>query len=154
MVMWHLHLVLEKIRGGEVSWDMSLPVSIHRCWLSFVSQVVIGFGGRSVSFVGSRLHLWVVIFIFWLVVVMGRSWVVIGIRCHVVVAVGGVVGLCSWLVEERSDVTGCDISVMFKLTHEISVMFKLAHEITCTISHDFLTVYSQNLSVLVQPQQR
>jgi len=53
-----------------------------------------------------------------------------------VVAVGGVVGLCSWLVEERSDVTSCDISVMFKLTREI----------TCTISCDFPAVYTQSWS--------
>jgi len=89
--------------------------------------------------VGIQCHLWVVVFIFWLVVVTGRSWVVIGIGCCVVVAVGGVVGLCSWLVEERNDVTGCDISVMFKF----------ACEITCTISCDFLAVYSQNPSVLL-----
>jgi len=94
--------------------------------------------------VGGRLRLWTVIFVFWLVVVTGRSWVVVGVGCHVVVAVGGVVGLWLWLVEGRSDVTGCDINVMFKL----------ACEITCTISHDFLTVYSKNPSVLVQPQQR
>jgi len=76
--------------------------------------------------------------------VMGRLWVVVGVGCRVVVAIGSVVGLWSWLVEERSDVTGCDINVMFKF----------AREITCTISHDFLAVYSQNPSVLVQPQQR
>jgi len=92
------------------------------------------------SFVGSHLCLWTVIFVFWLVVVTGCLWVVIGIGCRVMVAVGGVVGLCSWLVEGRSDVTGCDIGVMFKL----------AHEITCTISCDFLAVYSKNPSVLVQ----
>jgi len=66
--------------------------------------------------VGSHLCLWVVVFVFWLVVVTGLLWVVVGIGCHVVVAVGGVVGLWLWLVEERSDVTSCDISVMFKLT--------------------------------------
>jgi len=71
---------------------------------------------------------------------MGHSWVVVGVGCHVVVGVGGVVGLWLWLVEERSDVTSCDNSVMFKL----------AHEITCTISPDFLAVYSKNPSVLVQ----
>ena len=71
--------------------------------------------------------------------VTGCSWVVVGIGHCVMVAVGGVVGLWSWLVEERSDVTGCDINVMFKL----------AREITCTISHDFLAVYSQNPSVLL-----
>jgi len=104
----------------------------HWFWWAF--SVVCG---QPSSFVGSCLH-------FWPVVVMGHSWVVVGIRCHVMVAIGGVVGLCLWLVEERSDVTGCDISVMFKL----------AHEITCTISCDFLAVYSQNSSVLVQPRQR
>jgi len=105
-----------------------------------VSQAVVGFGGRSLSFVGGRLHLWTVIFVFWLVMVTGHLWVVIGIGHRVVVAVGSVVGLWLWLVEERSDVTGCDINVMYKLTREI----------TCTISHDFLAVYSQNPSVLVQ----
>jgi len=102
--------------------------------------VVIGFGGCLLSFMGSCLHLWAVIFVFWPVVVTGHLWVVIGIGCCVMVAVGSVVGLCSWLVEERSDVTSCDISVMFKL----------AREITCTISRDFLAVCSQNPSVLVQ----
>ena len=84
-------------------------------------------------FVGGCLRLWVVVFVFWPVVVTGHSWVVVGVGCCVVVAIGGVVGLWLWLVEERSDVRSCDISVMFKL----------AHEITCTISHDFLTAYSQ-----------
>jgi len=105
-----------------------------------VSWAVVGFGGCSLLFVGGRLRLWTVIFVFWLVVVMGHSWVVVGVGRRVVVAVGGVVGLWSWLVEERSDVTGCDINVMFKL----------AREITCKISCDFLAVYSQNPSVLVQ----
>jgi len=105
-----------------------------------MSQVVVAFGGGLLSFVGSHLFLWVVVFVFWLVVVTGHLWVVVGIGCHVVVAIGSVVGLWLWLVEERSDVTSCDISVMFKLTCEF----------TCTISHDFLTVYSKNPSVLVQ----
>ena len=77
---------------------------------------------------------------FWPVLVTGHSWVVVGIEHRVVVAIGSVVGLWSWLVEGRSDVTGCDINVMFKL----------AREVTCTISHDFLAVYSKNPSVLVQ----
>jgi len=81
---------------------------------------------------------------FWPVLVTGHSWVVVGIEHRVVVAIGSVVGLWSWLVEGRSDVTGCDINVMFKL----------AREVTCTISRDFLAVYSKNPSVLVQPQQR
>jgi len=89
--------------------------------------------------VGVCCRLRAAVFVFWPVVVTGRSWVVVGVGRCVVVAVGGVVGLCSWLVEGRSDVTGCDISVMFKL----------AREITCTISHDFLAVYSKNPSVLV-----
>jgi len=88
-------------------------MSICGTWLSFVSWAVIGFGRHSLLFVGSCFHLWMVIFI-------------VGHR--VVVAVGSVVGL--WLVEERSDVTSCDI--------------------TCTISHDFLAVHSKNPSVLVQ----
>jgi len=115
-------------------------MSVHGTWPSFVSQAVVSSGGRSLSFAGGRLRLWTVVFVFWPVVVTGHSWVVVGIGRSVVVAVGGVVGLCSWLVEGRSDVTGCDISVMFKL----------AREITCTISHDFLAVYSKNPSVLVQ----
>ena len=105
-----------------------------------MSQAVVGFGGHSLSFVGGCLHLWMVVFIFWPVVVTGCSWVVVGVGCCIVVAIGGVVGLWLWLVEERSDVTSCDINVMFKL----------ACEITCTISHDFLAVYSKNPSVLVQ----
>jgi len=119
-------------------------MSIHGAWPSFMSRVVVGSGGCSLSFVGGHLHLWMVIFIFWLVMVMGHSWVVIGVGRRVMVAVGSVVGLWLWLVEGRSDVTGCDINVMFKLTCEI----------TCTISHDFLIVYSKNPSVLVQPRQR
>jgi len=119
--------------GGEVSW-LTLTC---RCLCPFVGAVV-GFGGHSLSFVGGHLHLWAVVFIFWLVVVTGHSWVVIGVRCCVVVAIGSVVGLFLWLVEERSDVTNCDISVMFKL----------ACEITCTISHDFLAVYTQSWSNL------
>ena len=71
--------------------------------------------------------------------VTGCLWVVVGVGCCVVVAIGGVVGLWLWLVEERNDVTSCDISVMFKLTCEI----------TCTISCDFLAVYSKNPSVLL-----
>ena len=109
-----------------------------------MSRAVIGSGGHSLSFVGSRLRLWMVIFVFWPVMVLGRSWVVIGVGRCIVVAVGSVVGLWLWLVEGRSDVTGCDINVMFKLTHEI----------TCTISRDFLAVYSKNPSVLVQPWKR
>ena len=102
-------------------------MSVHGTWLSLV-------------LVGVHCHLWVAVFVFWLVMVTGHSWVVVGIGHCVVVAVGSVVGLWLWLVEERSDVTSCDISVMFKLTHEI----------TCTISCDFLAVYSKNPSVLVQ----
>ena len=70
-------------------------MSIRGTWPSFVSQAVIGFGGGLLSFVGSHLCLWVVVFVFWLVVVMGHLWVVVGIGRHVVVAIGGVVGL--WL---------------------------------------------------------
>ena len=115
-------------------------MSICGTWPLFMSWVVVSFGGCSLSFVGSCLCLWAVNFVFWPVVVTGHSWVVVGIGHHVVVAVGSVVGLWLWLVEESSDVTSCDISVMFKL----------AHEITCTISCDFLAVYSKNPSVLVQ----
>jgi len=114
-------------------------MSVCGTWLSFMSWAV-SFGGHSLLFVGSCLHLWTVVFVFWPVVVTGHSWVVVGIGCRVVVAVGSVVGLWLWLVEERSDVTGCDINVMFKP----------AREITCTISCDFLAVYSKNPSVLVQ----
>ena len=94
-------------------------MSVRGTWPSFVSWAVIGSGGHSLSFVGGRLCLWTVIFIFWPVVVMGHLWVVVGIGHHVMVAVGGVVGLWLWLVEGRSDVTGCDINVMFKLAREI-----------------------------------
>jgi len=97
-------------------------VSVRGTWPSFVSWVV-GSGGHSLLFVGGRLCLWTVVFIFWPVMVMGHSWVVVGVGRRVMVAVGSVVGLWLWLVEGRSDVTGCDINVMFKL----------AREITCTI---------------------
>ena len=124
-------------RFMSVSWHRGAALSLCRVIIivpvlamSSLSHIF----SPSLLFVGGHLHLWAVVFIFWLVVVTGRSWVVVGVRCHVVVAVGSVVGLCSWLVEERSDVTSCDISVMFKL----------AHEITWTISHDFLTVYTQS----------
>jgi len=115
-------------------------MSIRGTWPPFMSRAVVGSGGCSLSFVGGRLCLWTVIFIFWLVVVTGHLWVVVGVGHRVMVAIGGVVGLWLWLVEGRSDVTGCDINVMFKL----------ACEITCTISHDFLAVHSKNPSVLVQ----
>jgi len=98
------HVRENKGGGRELAdLDTSSPVSVHRCWPSFVSQVVVGFGGCSLSFVGSHLHLWAVVFVFWPVVVTGCLWVVIGIGCCVMVAIGSVVGLCLWLVEERSD---------------------------------------------------
>jgi len=144
--MWHLDFILTNclVRRGDLTHlGWSPPMSVCGTWPSFMSRAVIGSGGCSLSFVGSRLCLWTVVFVFWLVVVTGHSWVVIGVGCHVVVAVGGVVGLWLWLVEGRSDVTGCDIN-------QFNVMFKLTCEITCTISCDFLAVYSKNPSVLVQ----
>ena len=38
---------------------------------------------------GVRCRLWTVVFVFWPVVVTGRSWVVVGVGRRVVVAVGG-----------------------------------------------------------------
>ena len=62
--------------------------------------------------------------LFGFVGVRGRSvslYLVVGVGRHLVVVVGGVVvWWLWWLMEERKYVTHCDISVMFKLTHEIT----------------------------------
>ena len=48
-------------------------------------------------------------------------YLILGVGCCVVVGVGaGVVWWLWWLLEERKNVTHCDISVMFKLTCEIT----------------------------------
>ena len=48
-------------------------------------------------------------------------YLVVGVERHVVAVVGGVVvWWLWWLDEEKRNVTRCDISVMFKLTHEIT----------------------------------
>ena len=48
-------------------------------------------------------------------------YLVVGVRRRVVGVVGGVVvWWLWWLMEERKDVTHCDIRVMFKLTREIT----------------------------------
>ena len=79
----------------------------------------------------------------------GSLYLIVGIGCCVVAVVGGiVVWWLWWLNEERRNVTCCDISVMFKLTHEI----------TWIISHDNHIVYTVNTPspgpVLGQPQLR
>ena len=100
------------------SWDLAVIHKPGSRWFWWAFIVVCGwlssFVGRHLRFLaghGDRA-------------LMGCSWH--WVSC--VVAIGSVVGLWLWLVEERSDVTSCDISVMFKP----------AHEITCTISCDFL----------------
>ena len=122
-------------------------MSVCGSWPSFMSWVVVGFGGHLLSFVGSHLCLWVVIFI------CGQSSLFFGWSLwqgshglSLVLSVMSWLPLtallgcgCGWL-KKGSDVTSCDISVVFKL----------ACEITCTISHDFLAVYSKNPPVLVQ----
>ena len=48
-------------------------------------------------------------------------YLVVGVGRRVVVVVGGVVvWWLGWLMEERKNVTHCDISVMFELTREIT----------------------------------
>jgi len=79
---WHLDFILMSYvaRRSELAHlGKSLPVSIHGSWPSFVSQVVafIVICGWSSSFFGQS----------W------QSWVVVGIGCCVMVAVGGIVGL-------------------------------------------------------------
>ena len=75
----------------------------------------------------------------------GSKVVVVGVRCRVMVVVAGIVQLWSWwlvtwLLKKRCDVTHCDITVMFKLTHEN----------TCIKSHDFIVDSTKNAPVLVQ----
>jgi len=65
-------------------------------------------------------------------------WLALGVMSWLLLA--ALLGCGSGWLKKGSDVTCCDISVMFKLTREI----------TCTVSCDFLTVYSENPSVLVQ----
>ena len=130
--MWHLDFVLTSYmaRTRELAHLGKLPpMSVHGSWPSFVSQVVafIVVCGRLSSFVG---WLW------W----QGSHglWLVLGVMSWLVLA--ALLGCGSGWLKKGSDVTSCDISVMFKLTREI----------TCTISHDLLAVYSKNPSVLVQ----
>jgi len=87
-------------------------------------------GCGSSLYVGSHLHLWTFSFIFWVVMVVEWTWVVVGIRHRVVVVIGGVIGLWfgGWL-KKRTNVTCCDICIMFKFACEI---------ITSMISHDDL----------------
>ena len=84
-------------------------------WLSF-SYICIH--GQSFTFVAGHLHLWLVICICrWSV----SLYIVVGSGGRVVVVVGGLVlWLLWWLMEERKNVTHCDIRVMFKLTCEIT----------------------------------
>ena len=72
----------------------------------------------SFGFVGGHLGSWAAIGI------CGQSgslYLIVGIgHCVVAVVSGVIVWWLWWLMEERRNVTCCDISVMFKLTHEIT----------------------------------
>ena len=71
--------------------------------------------GQSFAFMGSRLHSWAAIGIHGQSVLLQ---IVVGMgHCVVVVIRGVIVWWLWWLMEERTDVACCDISVMFKLTH-------------------------------------
>jgi len=94
-----------------------------------------------------RCRLWVAVFVCgWSSLFVGwlwwqgsrGLWLALGVVSWLLLA--ALLGCGSGWLKKGSDVTCCDISVMFKLTCEI----------TCTISHDFLAVYSENPSVLVQ----
>ena len=69
----------------------------------------------------------------------------VGIGPCVVVVVSGVV--VWWLMEERKNVTHCDINVMFKLTSKITRMF--SHN-----NHIFAVNTPSPGAVLVHPQVR
>ena len=52
---------------------------------------------------------------------LGSLYLIVGIGCHVVAVICGVVvWWLWWLMEERRNVTRCDMSMMLKLTHEIT----------------------------------
>jgi len=130
---WHLDFVLMSyvVRRSELAHLGKLPpMSVHWSWLSFMSWVVvfIVICGWQSLFVGGRLHF---------LASHGLS-LALGIMSWLLLV--ALFGCGSGWLKKGSDVTSCDISVMFKLTCEI----------TCIISHDFLAVYSKNPSVLVQ----
>ena len=122
LATWHLHSLLAT--GGR--FHLAAVVSIH---------------GWSFPSVGGCFHLWAVVCIcswsfsfmavvficlcLWPVIcVRSQSvsmYIVVGGGRHVVVVMGSIV-LWSlwWLMEEKKNVTCCDIRMMFKLTHEIT----------------------------------
>ena len=125
---------------GEEEWACSpgqVAPHVHSLVLAIVHEP------------GSSIHcrLWVAVFVCgWSSLFFGWSgwWggggllLALGIMLWLLLVV--LLGCGSGWLKKGSDVTSCDISVMFKLTCEI----------TCTISCDFLAVYSKNPSVLVQ----
>jgi len=105
-------------------------VSVHESWPSFVSQVVafVVVCGQPSLFVDSHLHF------------LAGCGLLLLLGIMLWLPLVALLGCGSGWLKKGSYVTSCDISVMFKLTHDI----------TCTILHDFLAVYSKNPSVLVQ----
>jgi hypothetical protein len=83
------HLDFKSVEGGG---ELCLPEPCIACatlWvLAIVCQpwwmVLVCLGG-SHHRLGGHLHLQVAVFIFCAVMVVGQSWVVVGIRCHAVV---------------------------------------------------------------------
>ena len=98
------------------------------------------------AFMAGHLHSWSVICVCrWSV----SLYIVVGGGRHVVVVVGSVVlWLLWWLMEERKNVTPCDIHVMFKLTHEITWIISCDNYIVCTVNTP------SHGPVLVQPRLR
>ena len=95
-------------------------------------HMIVSIHDWSFGFVGSRLGSWVAIGIHGR---LGSLYLVVGIGCHMVAVVGSVVvWWLWWYMEERRNVTHCDISMIFKLTCEITWM----------ISHDNHIVYTVN----------
>jgi len=134
-MMWHLDFILTSYmaRKRELAHLGKLPPVV----LAVIREL------------GSSVHcrLWAAVFICgWLSSFVGQLWwqgscglwLVLGVMLWLLLA--ALLGCGSGWLKKGSDVTCCDTSVMFKLTREI----------TCTISCDFLAVYSQNPSVLVQ----
>ena len=112
LVPWRFHL-----------WAV---VFFHRG--QFCQWVVICVRRRSFSFATGRFHMFALVggcLHWWAVVCICRRSVslliVVGRGRRVVVVVSSIVLWCLWwLMEERRDVTHCDISMMFKLTGEIT----------------------------------
>jgi len=69
---------------------VSLLTTAHRCLCPYV-----GAGHHSQAVLDGHGWFWVYLCM-WVVVVVGQTWVVVGVRHCVMVVVGGVIGL--WLV--------------------------------------------------------